>query len=215
MNVTRRRILIMLAFIAVADYGCSDRLQRAEEPPGWKTERWQAGFGSWGSGGYGVAYDISMPKEYDFQQKCGSAWVSDDPDESDFSARLTFRPDPADRQDDFKVYLKEDAGRNNEGGPTAVKMGAKINVKVGEFRFSRLDFTLDASKAPHAEPGRPTQAGPARGFWLEGDRLSIIADLRDLEGAAINERIVGSIRKARGYGFTELLAGTIPGLLGC
>jgi hypothetical protein len=153
-----------------------------------------------------------MPKEYDFQQKCGSAWVSDDSDESDFSTRLTFRPDSADRQDDFEVYLKEDAGRNYERGPTAVKMGAKTNVKVGEFRFSRLDFTLDAAKARYAE--RPTQAGPARGFWLEGDKLSIIADLRAPELAAINERIVGSIRKARGYGFTELLAGTIPGLMG-
>ena len=29
--------------------------------------------------------------------------------------------------------------------------------------------------------GRPAQTGPARGFWLEGDRLSIIADLRDPE----------------------------------
>ena len=215
MNITRRRLIMILALLAAADYGRSVIMMGMGTPPGWKTERWQAGFGSWASGGYGVAYDISMPKEYDFQQKCGSAWVSDDSDESDFSTRLTFRPDSADRQDDFKVYLKEDAGRNYDSGPTAVKMGAKANVKVGEFRFSRLDFTLDASKAPGAEPGRPSQAGPARGFWLEGDKLSIIADLRDPERAAINERVVGSIRKARGYGFTELFAGTIPGLMGC
>ena len=167
MNITRRKLIMILALLAAADYGRSAIMMGMGTPPGWKTERWQAGFGSWASGGYGVAYDISMPKEYDFQQKCGSAWVSDDRDESDFSTRLTFRPDSADRQDDFEVYLKEDAGRNYEGGPTAVKMGAKTNVKVGEFRFSRLDFTLDAANAPRCRSD-PRRTGPARGFWLEG-----------------------------------------------
>jgi hypothetical protein len=93
-------------------------------------------------------------------------------------------------------------------------MAAKNNVKIGEFRYSRLDFTLDGAKVAAGEAGRDS-AGPVKGFWLDGDKLSIISDLREDEGAAINERIIGTVRKASGYGVTELLARSIPGLLGC
>jgi hypothetical protein len=209
MNITRRRLLLVLGLLAAADYGRSLLVMRAGEPPGWKTERWQAGFGSWASGGYGVAYDISMPKDYDFQQKCGIAWITDDVDGPDFDARLSFLPDPKDRKRDFEAYLKEDAGRYYEADGSAVKISAKPNFSAGGLQLSRLDFTLDNAKAPDAGSGRAT------GLWLEGEKLSIIADLRDRERSEINERIVGSIRKASGYGFTELLARTIPGLMGC
>jgi hypothetical protein len=208
-------LLLMLGALAAADYGRSMLVMRAGEPPGWKTERWQAGFGSWARGGYGVAYDISMPREYDLQQKCGTAWISGEQDDSDFSIRLSFRPDQKDRQNDFEAYLKEDAGRNYEGDRSALKMATKNNVKVGEFRFSRLDFTLDGAKFAAAEAGQGAEAGALKGFWLDGDRLSIISDLREAEAAAINERIIGTVRKASGYGVTELFARSIPGLVGC
>ena len=121
---------------------------------------------------------------------------------SDFSIRLSFRPDQKDRQNDFDAYLKEDAGRNYEGDRSAVKMAAKNNVKIGEFRYSRLDFTLDGAEVAAGEARRES-AGPVKGFWLDGDKLSIISDLREAEGAAINERIIGTVRKASGYGVTD------------
>ena len=66
--------------------------------------------------------------------------------------------------------------------------------------------------------GRPAQAGTGERFLAsQGRKLSIIADPAETsERAAINERVVGFYLARRGgHGFTELLAGTIPGLMGC
>jgi hypothetical protein len=210
----RRQFLLIAAALAALDYGRSVVVMRAGEPPGWKTERWQAGFGSWGRGGFRVAYDISMPETYDFQQKCGRAWITDDTDDSDFSVRLSFSPTAKDRELDFNDYLKEDAGGNNEADFAALKMGEPANFRIGELEFSRLDFTRNDAKSTDDAGGKP-RVGSVRGFRLQSGQLSIIADMRDSERAAIDERIVGSIRRAAGHGLTELLAGTIPGLLGC
>jgi hypothetical protein len=165
-------------------------------PPGWKTERWQAGFGSWAQGGLGVAYDLHMPRDYAFQQKCGTAWIADAADGPEFAIRLSFAPNAIDRQRDFETYLKEDATRSSDA---PIVFERKTAYAVGGQPFERENFTL----------------GTARGFWLDGPSLSIIADLRDPRDAATDERIVASLRRVTGYGWSDLLSRRIPGLLGC
>jgi hypothetical protein len=53
--ITRRWFLILLTALVLGDYGRNLWMMERGTPPGWKTERWQAGFGSWARGGYGVA----------------------------------------------------------------------------------------------------------------------------------------------------------------
>ena len=215
MIFTRRRFLILLALLAFGDYGRNLFMMNERTPPGWKTVRWQAGFGSWARGGYGVAYDISMPKDYDFLQKCGRGWIADDFDGAEDDIRFSFSPSEKDREDEFALYKKEDVGVLHDVNPSTLKIDAKVASNIGKMRFDRTRFTLvDANiRAERVEETAPE--GPASGFWLSGEKLSIISDLRDPAREAINERIVASMRRANGYGFTELVFGTIPGLLGC
>ncbi len=208
-------MLIALALIAVADYGCSERTMRYGEPAGWKTERWQAGFGSWGSGGYAVAYDISMPANYHFMQKCGAAWISDDTEGPDFDIRLSFLTVPQDRQYDFQTYLKEDAGRYYEKDPSLLIKGSATTASFAGDKMSRVELKLENVQFLDDDAGGDPKSGDAKGFWLEGDKLSVISDLRDPQRLAINERIVASARKTKGYTLTDLIGRTIPGLLGC
>jgi hypothetical protein len=205
----------MLALVAAADHGRSVVLMRAGTPPGWKTERWQAGFGSWSSGGYGVAFDISMPDDYRFEQKCGTAWIADDLSGPEFVDRLAFRPTREARDADFDAYLKEDAPLHFGDDPSALKMAAKSNVVIDNQPFSRLELSLNTSKVAEETDDEPASPGPYRGFRLQNEKLSIISDLRDPKRAEISERVIASLRKARGYGFAELFFATIPGLVGC
>jgi hypothetical protein len=206
---------MLLAALLLGDYGRSLWMMERGTQPGWKTERWQAGFGSWARGGYGVAYDISMPKDYSFQQKCGSAWIGDDFDGTDFDIRFTYSPQERDRRADFALYRHEDLGHGYEIDASSVKMDAPSPLIFGKIRFDRTNLIVDEVKTRVEDADEAAPPGPAKGFWLSGEGLSIIADLRDPAGAAVNERIVASIRKANGYGLTELIFGTVPGLLGC
>lgn len=106
MNVSRRKPVLLLALLSASVLGFCEIATRPAAPAGWKTERWEAGFGSWSRGGFGVAYDVQMPNAYDFQQKCGTAWISDNVDGPDFTIRMSFRPRPKDRQDDFNDYWR-------------------------------------------------------------------------------------------------------------
>jgi hypothetical protein len=156
-----------------------------------------------------------MPKDYTFQQKCGSAWIGDNFEGPDFDIHFSYRPEEKDRQADFALYKKEDLGHGYENDASSVKVDPPSPLVLGKMRFDRTYFTLDSAKPEGDDKEEAASADPAKGFWLSGEKLSIIADLRDPAGAAINESIVASMRRANGYGFTELFFGTIPGMLGC
>ncbi len=215
--MTRRIfLLLLLAFLGV-DFAVGHFIGRSGTPSGWKTERWQAGFGSWGTGGFGLAYDISMPKEYDFVQKCGQAWVGQDDDEDDFMIKLSFMSDSKEGDDDFDDYMKSDAQRAAIGFGKSlgdIETRNAIEVTMGAFRFSRIDLAIKNARIDQSQK-KSSKIETVRAFRLKGDKLHIIANFRDPELLAVNERIVGSLRRARGFGLVDLLVGAIPNLLGC
>lgn len=195
------------------DFGVGHFLGRAG-PPGWKTARWEAGFGSWASGGYGVAYNISMPQSYDFQQKCGKAWISSPDVAGDFSIQFSFVPGPAFEDSDFNEFMKSDARRAAaELGKSAgdIELGKAADFDVGALHFSQVDLAIRNARLEDDA----AKIGTARAFRLKGGRLDIIADFGGPEAFAVNERIVGTMRRARGFGLVELMLGAIPNLLGC
>jgi len=213
---TRRWFLLLVALLLGLDFGVGRLLGHAE-PPGWKTERWQAGFGSWASGGYGVAYNISMPKDYDFQQKCGKAWISSADPNGDFTIQLSFLPGPAFDDTDFNEYMKSDAlhAASSFGkSPNDIEIGKATDFNIATLHFSRVDLTIENVRFDE-DPEKTVTLVTARAFRLKGSKLDIIADFDGPEHFAVNERIVQSIRPARGFGLVDLLIGTIPNLLGC
>jgi hypothetical protein len=62
-------------------------------------------------GGFDVAYDLALPRDYGFVQKCGTAWIGgDDMDASeDFRVKLAFAPSHKDQDTEFGEYMKVDA----------------------------------------------------------------------------------------------------------
>ena len=215
MNVSRRKPVLLLALLSASVLGFCEIATRPAAPAGWKTERWEAGFGSWSRGGFGVAYDVQMPNAYDFQQKCGTAWISDNVDGPDFTIRMSFRPRPKDRQDDFNDYLAHDASQNYQADRSSISFSQTSSFRFGSEPVSRLNFELKNVRFLEDAAGAPAKSGTVRGFWLDGRNLSIIADLRDPERFAVNERIVASARRVSGYGLLDLIRDDIPGLLGC
>ena len=168
---------MILALLAAADYGRSAIMMGAGTPPGWKTERWQAGFGSWASGGYGVAYDISMPKDYSFQQKCGNAWVSDDPDEFRLqrSAVLPPRPEGQARRLRSLLERRRRAKLRNrpdgcENGGEDHRQSRRISIFSPRFHPRRRKGALCRVGTTHA--GRPGERFLARGWQTEHHRRS-------------------------------------------
>ncbi len=215
MKLSRRRLLLLVSVLFLGSLGFCESASRPAAPAGWKTERWQAGFGSWGRGGFGVAYDLQMPQAYDFRQKCGTAWISDDADGPEFAIRLSFRPVAKDRQDDFDDYLAHDGAQNYQRAPSSIAFGKKATERFAGEQLSRLNFELGNVRFLESAGESAAQAGTVRGFWLDGGRLSIISDLRDPQRFAVNERIVASARRTTGYGLLDLLQDDVPGLLGC
>lgn len=215
MKFSRRKLLLLVSVLSVAGLGVYWNAARPAAPAGWKTERWEAGFGSWGRGGYGVAYDIQIPNAYDFQQKCGTAWITDDVDGPDFAIRLSFMPVPKDRQHDFEDFLTHDIIRNYEVNPSSIKIGEKSPFRFAAEQMSRLDFRLDNVRFLESPDESSARHGTVRGFWLDGHNISIISDMRDPKRFAIDERIVASARRVSGYGVLDLARDSIPGLLGC
>ena len=212
---SRRGILLLILLFLGLNFGVHHFLGRPEPPVGWKVERWEAGFGSWGAGGFGVAYDIAMPREYALTQKCGIAWITGDDEDSpeDFRVKLSFAPTSEAQESEFAEYMNSDAAHAAYYlGRTAadIAVGAPAPFAVGALRFQRRDLIL-----PRANIDRGSETAPARGFYLAGERLAIVADLQGEASAEVNERIVGSLRRVRGVGFTDLLIGAIPNLLGC
>ncbi len=212
---SRGKLLLLVSVLSVAGLGFYWTASRPAAPAGWKTERWQAGFGSWGQGGFGVAYDIQMPNAYDFQQKCGTAWISDDVDGPDFAIRLSFRPAPKDRQHDFDDFLTHDSTRYYDVSPSSIKIDEKSPYSFAAEQMSRQNFALENVRFLEPPDESSAQHGTVRGFWLDGRNLSIISDMRDPKRLAINERIVASARRVSGYGMLDLVSDSIPGLLGC
>src|SRR5580698_1490906 len=109
-KMSRRTFLFLLAglvaLLGAFDFG-RHGATRPALPPGWKTVRWEAGFGSWCCGGYGVAYEISIPENYVFDQKCGTAWINADTDEGhDFLIKLVFDPGRKFSVSDFDNFMK-------------------------------------------------------------------------------------------------------------
>jgi hypothetical protein len=112
---SRRTLLLLLLALLSFDFGVSQYGMKHDTPAGWKTERWQAGFGSWCCGGYLVAYDISIPSDYYFAQKCGNAWVvNDDAMVDDFLIELSFFGTSSSQygDKDFDDYLRSGAVRS-------------------------------------------------------------------------------------------------------
>ncbi len=189
MNISRRQMLIILALLAPGIYGGSEFFKRIGAPPGWRNERWEAGFGSWARGGFGVAYHMSVPDQYHFLQKwqCGQAWISDDLLD-DFSIRFSFCPNKKEQENDFADYMKYN------GTQTPLRLGQQSNIIINGTKFSRLDFTADSF--PYLEEVNEKPDIVVKGFWLTSDTISIISALRDPKRLTINERIVASIKKA-------------------
>jgi hypothetical protein len=210
---TRRAFLVFVLLLLGLDFGVEFFLISPKPPPGWRIERWQAGFGSWGTGGYGVAYDVTMPADYDFRQKCGSAWIQGPESPGDYDVKLQFTPEPGDTDYEIATFLKTDSAQAaGDFGRHAsdVAIGAPAPFAIGPLRFSRRDLTLTGARI-EGLAGETT----ARGFTLVGENMAVLADLRGPQQAATVEQIVGSLRRARAVGLLDLLAGTIPGLLGC
>ena len=214
--ITRRTFLLLVLLLLGLDFGIGHFLGRAE-PPGWTTQRWEAGFGSWASGGYGVAYNISMPKDYDFQQKCGKAWISSPDVAGDFTIQLSFLPSAKFEDTDFNEYMKSDAPHAASSfgkSPNDIEIGKPADFDVAALHFSRIDLTIKNARLDD-DAENSSKIMTARAFRLKGSRLDIIADFSGPDLFAVNERIVQSIRPARGFGLVELMLGAIPNLLGC
>ena len=209
--LSRRSVLLLILLLLGLDFGAGRLSGRPRPPAGWEVERWEAGFGSWANGGFGVAYDIALPRGYTLAQKCGTAWVNgDDPDApEDFRIKLMFAPARAVQEAEFAEFMKSDAAdAARDLGRTAADIAVSnpAPFAVGALNFRRRDLTL---------PVAGSETAPARGFYLVGESLAIFADLQRASDAGINERIVGSLHRARGVGLTDLLMGAIPNLLGC
>jgi hypothetical protein len=217
---SRRKFLLLLLSLLSLDWVVSQYRMAQGAPAGWKTERWQAGFGSWCCGGYLVAYDISIPKEYDFMQKCGKAWISNDDDViDDFLIKLAYFGTSSPRYDeqDLDDYLKTGAAHSAEslGWHTSdIHISAERSYNVGALRFSRSDILLGGET--HSPAGQEKTTGsPARGFRLKGSGMSIIAELNSPQIDEVNEKIIRSMRPVKGFGIFDALTGSVPFLNGC
>jgi len=212
--LSRRNFLLLILLLLGVDFGVG-RFLRPAPPPGWRIEHWEAGFGSWANGGFGVAYDVAVPPEYSLTQKCGAAWIAggDDDAPEDYRVKLSFAPTPAAQRSQFAEYMKSDAPRTaSDLGRSAadIELGDPAPFNAGALGFSRRELLLRGARFDN-----PPRTATARGFYLTGEKLAIVADLQSGSAAAINERIVRSLRRSRGVGLTELLLGALPNLFGC
>jgi hypothetical protein len=218
--LTRRTFLFLLLALLSLDFGFSRYQMNRETPAGWKTERWQAGFGSWCCGGYLVAYDISIPEDYDLTQKCGKAWVVNDDAMIygflvEFSFFGTSSSEYADK--DFGDYMKTGAAYSAESlgrRASEIALDSATSYDVGAMRFSRSDIMLGTVQASAQEGKRP-DVSTARGFRLIGSGMSIISELNLPRIDEVNEKIIRSMRPVRGYSLFDLMAGSVPFLSGC
>jgi hypothetical protein len=217
---TRRAFLLLLLALLSLDFGVSQFRMRHDTPPGWKTERWEAGVGSWCCGGYLVAYDISMPKNYNFTQKCGKAWVEgDDTMIDDFLIEFSFFGTSTSRyaDGDFENYLRSGAINSAQSfgrHASDIRVASGPPYHSGAMRFSRADILLGGEVQPSDPAGKPTAAA-ARGFRLKGDQISIISELNAPSVEDINEKIIRSMRPVRGFSLFDILTGSVPFLNGC
>ena len=213
--LSRRAFLLLLLALLSLDFGVSEYRMRHETPPGWKTVRWQAGFGSWCCGGYGVAYDIAIPKGYEFSQKCGKAWVTDDDAMlDDFLIEFSFFGTSRSQFDemDYENYLKTGAVRSAQSfgrRATDIETGAATPYDAGALRFYRSVISLRGEVPPSVSTVL------ARGFRLKGDSMSIIGELNTPQVDDINDKIIRSMRLVHGFGLFDALAGSVPFLNGC
>ena len=215
--MTRRLFLLLAALLLGLDFGVSHFMGRSVVPPGWKTERWQAGFGSWGFGGHGLAYDISIPPDYAFTQKCGTALITSGDDNADFIIKLYFVTSQKDKDTDFDEYMKTDAQQAASdfgSSPNDIEMGNAMDFNVAAVRFSRVNLSM---KNAHLDPDRDevSAIGTVRAFHLKSEKVGIIANFGSPKHFAVNERIVRSMSRVRGFGLIDLLVRGIPNLLGC
>jgi len=219
--LSRRKFLLLLLALLSLDFGVSQYRMERGAPSGWKTERWQAGFGSWCCGGYLVAYDISIPRDYDFTQKCGKAWVVNDGAMiDDFLVEFSFfGMSPSQYGDnDFDNYLKMGAVHSAESfGRRAsdIDVDAARPYNVGALRFSRSDILLNGAAQSSAQERKKPEVFAARGFRLKGSGISIISELNSPPINEINEKIIRSMRPVRGFGLFDAMAGSVPFLNGC
>jgi len=219
--LSRRKLLLLLLALLSLDFGVSQYRMEHGAPSGWKTERWQAGFGSWCCGGYLVAYDISIPKDYDFTQKCGKAWiVNDDAMIDDFLIEFSFfGMSPSQHGDnDFDDYLKVGAVHSAESfGRRAsdIDVDTARPYNVGALRFSRSDILLSGEAQSSAQERKKLEVFTARGFRLKGSGMSIISELNSPPIDEVNEKIIHSMRPVKGFGLFDAMAGSVPFLNGC
>lgn len=218
--LTRRTFVLLLLGLLALDFGVSRYRINLGTPTGWKTERWQAGFGSWCCGGYLVAYDISIPEDYNFAQKCGKAWVANDDNVIyDFLIEFSFFGTSSSEyaEKDFDEYMKIGAPHSAElfGRRAAdVSLDTATPYNVGALKFERSDIIL--KEASFAQEGKRSNVFTARGLHLRGSGMSIISELNSPRIDEVNEKIIRSMRPVRGYSLFELMAGSAPFLLnGC
>jgi hypothetical protein len=219
--LSRRKFLFLLLALLSLDFGVSEFRMKHGAPADWKTERWQAGFGSWCCGGYMVAYDISMPKDYDLTQKCGKAWVESDKAIDEFLIEFSFFGTASPRYDDktFADYLKTGAVRSAESfgrRPSDIEVGTARPYDIGLLRFSRSDISLDGeTQVAAAEDVKKQKPFAAGGFHLKGNGMSIISELNSPAIEDVNERIIRSMRRVGGFSLIDAMAGSVPFLNGC
>jgi hypothetical protein len=211
--LSRRKFLLLLLALLSLDFGVS---QYRMEPPGWKTERWQAGFGSWCCGGYLVAYDISIPKDYDFTPKCGKAWVvTDDAMIDDFLLQFSFfgtSRSPYDDKD-FDDYLKIGAAHSAQSfdrRASDIDVDTARPYSVGALRFSRSDILLSGEAQSSAQERKKLEVYTARGFRLKGSGMSIISESDSPPIDDVNEKIIRSMPPVKGLGLFDAWPARYP-----
>lgn len=219
--LSRRRFLFLLLALLSLDWAVSQYRMAQGAPAGWKTVRWQAGFGSWCCGGYLVAYDISIPKEYDFTQKCGKAWVAnDDSVIDDFLIEFSYFGTASSQyaEKDFDDYLKTGAAHSADSfGRRAsdIRVSDERSYDIGALRFGRSDILLGGETPLSAQERQKTAGSTARGFRLKGSGMSIISELNSPQIDEVNEKIVRSMRPVKGLGLFDAMTGSVPFLNGC
>jgi hypothetical protein len=212
----RRFLLLMLIVLLGLDFGIGRVAGLSSRPAGWKMERWEAGFGSWARGGYGVAYTVAMPPNYHFAEKCGTAWITREDQPDDFSIRLTFAPAPGGPTADVQDYFRNDAPHSAGAWDTTLAglvRGAPVSERIGGLAFTRTDLTLNNADL-RGDDSAPAHRGPVYGATYTGDRVSAIADFDLPDRFVTHEKIVRTLRPARGIGIIDLLLGAAT-LFGC
>jgi hypothetical protein len=180
-------VVLLIGLFVLPDYL---RITVNVPPPeqGWKTILWDAGYGSWGHGGFGVYYILNIPNDYGFVQKLGAGWINDTIPEDLISVSYYPPSRPERNLEDFtKLHL-----RWYPDDP--VKMLPEKTVMINGTEFRRIDFS--ANKAPYERAESvATAKGGFKGFWLSDHNIDVLTELRDAQGLETCERIVATIRR--------------------